>query len=237
MSKLRNQVSLFMDHKGQWGLRRALYWSLMNLAQRTLGLHLHYVSYQSGMRAVLRPKAPKTPDGYQTRLIAPAELMTYADAVPELNVDVVQTANLRGDECVANFYHDELVGWTFNARSRTAVTDQLDALVPNGFRCTYYTWTHPDHRQKRLGGLRIHVLRQARIGRALERSIGWVETHNYPSLLRSYRSPPERRINMGYVGWINLFGREIPFNSRRAKWIGFEFVRKERNRVRQYTEL
>ncbi len=39
---------------------------------------------------------------------------------------------------------------------------------------------------------------------------------------------------MGLCGWITLFGRQIPFNTRRAKWIGFELVRKEDHRRRQY---
>lgn len=237
MSKLGNQIALFRNHRQEWGLRRALYWSLMNLVQRTLGLHLHYVIYRSGIRDVLRPAAPEPPEGYETHLVGPDELLTYADTVADLNVDVVKDALPRGDECAANFYHGQLVGWTFRARSRTLVSGQLDVLVPDGFRYDYYAWTHPDHRQKHLSAMRLHVLRQARRGRPLQRAIGWVETHNYPALLGSYRGPQERVIKMGYVGWISLFGHQIPFNSRRAKWIGFEFVRKEDQRVRQYSEF
>ena len=237
MPKLENQVTLFNSHKQEWGMRRAMYWSLMNLVQRKLGLHLHYVTYRSGIRDVLQPEAPETPEGYETRMVRPDDLLTHTDTVPNLNVDVVEAAHSHRDECVANFYDGQLVGWAFNARSRTPVTDQLDALVPEGFRYSYYTWTHPDHRQKHLSSMRLHILRQARRGRQLERSISWVETHNYPSLLRRYRGPQERRITMGYVGWIDLFGHEFPFNSRRAKWIGFLLVRKEDQRVRKYTEI
>jgi hypothetical protein len=65
--------------------------------------------------------------------------------------------------------------------------------------------------------------------------LSYIETHNYLSLLRRARVPTQRRIPMGMCGWFTLFGREFPFNTRRAKWIGFEFVRKEDERVRRIT--
>lgn len=64
--------------------------------------------------------------------------------------------------------------------------------------------------------------------------ISMAETHNYPSLLHGYRHPRLRGLRMGFCGWITVFGRQIPFNSRRARWIGFEFVRREDHRRRQY---
>jgi hypothetical protein len=39
---------------------------------------------------------------------------------------------------------------------------------------------------------------------------------------------------MGFCGWITIFGRQIPFTSRRARWVGFELVRNDDNRRRQY---
>ena len=39
---------------------------------------------------------------------------------------------------------------------------------------------------------------------------------------------------MGFCGSMTRLGREIPFNSRRARWIGFEIVRKDDPGVRQY---
>ena len=61
-----------------------------------------------------------------------------------------------------------------------------------------------------------------------------METHNYPSLLHGYEHPNSRSLYTGYVGWITLFDRQIPINSRHAKRIGFEFVRKSDPGVRQY---
>jgi hypothetical protein len=66
------------------------------------------------------------------------------------------------------------------------------------------------------------------------RMISYPETHNYPSLLHGSRHPGLRSPRMGFCGWITVFGQQIPFNSRRARWIRIEFVRREDQRCRQY---
>jgi hypothetical protein len=106
--------------------------------------------------------------------------------------------------------------------------------VPAGFRYGYKGWTHPDHRRQNLSRMRGFVRRSCVAKDHQVRTISYIETHNYASLLHSYRSPTLRSIRMGFAGWITLFGRKIPFNSRHARWVGFEFVRKHDPGRRQY---
>ena len=114
------------------------------------------------------------------------------------------------------------------------MTDQLDVLVPPGFRYSYKAWTHPDHTRRNLQKATGFVRRAGPKRTFAERLVSYTETHNYPSLLHGYRHPNRRSLFMGYGGWITVFGTQIPFNSRQARKIGFEFVRRSDQRVRQY---
>jgi hypothetical protein len=179
------------------------------------------------------PTPPAVPPGYVTRLGCKADFVPHIGRVAHLDAEFVERAFAHGDECSLTLYGDELVGFTFCSRSRARVTPQLDVLVPKGFRYVYKEWTHPAHRRRNLARMGSWVRNfQARRPFA-ERSISYVETHNYASLLHAPRNPSEHAIHMGYVGWFTWFGRQIPFNSRKAKWVGLEFVRKDDHRKRQ----
>jgi hypothetical protein len=214
-----------------WGWRRAAYWQLMHGLKKLLGLHVHYVSVEGVSRS--RPK-PEVPPGYDTRLGGKEDFVPFIDKVPSLDAEFVEQAFARGDECTFTMFEGELVAFCFSSRGRTRVTEQLDCLVPSGFRYGYKDWTHENHRRRNLSKM-DKFLRNAFCERpSHERRIVYIETHNYASLLHGYRHPRERDIRMGLVGWIDLFGRQIPFSSGRAKWLGFEFVRREDDRPRQY---
>ncbi len=75
------------------------------------------------------------------------------------------------------------------------MTDQLRLEVPPGFRYGYKNWTHPAHRRRNIANACQHLRKTSR------------------------RFPFEER-SFGYVGWITLFGREVPFRSRHAARLG-----------------
>ena len=229
MSKLAN----FRARKREWGFKRALHWEQMNLLA-TLGIRVHYVDVGASIRQIVGEEEPEVPPGYETRMVDFDDLLAYSERVPDLSQEFLETAFGRGDIGSANFYAGELVGFAFWSYTRARVTDQLDVLVPEGFRYSYKTWTHPNHRRANLSSMRSYVRRRTRRAPHEERVISYTETHNYPSLLHGYRHPRMRGQRMGFCGWITVFGRQIPFNSRRARWVGFEFVRREDERRRQY---
>jgi hypothetical protein len=199
-----------------------------------LGLHVHYVIVGSDMRQIVGEDTPAVVPGYDTRVVGLDELLPYVDQVPDLSREFLETALARGDIGTANFHGGALVGFSFSSCTRVRVTSQLDALIPEGFRYGYKSWTHADHRRANLSRMRGYVRRQTLRSAHEQRSISYIETHNYPSLLHGYRHPRLRSLRMGLSGWITVFGRQVPFNSRRARWVGFEFVRKEDSRRRQY---
>jgi len=224
----------FSCHWREWGAARSGYWLVMRFLARYLGIHVHYVAVGADRIDLSESTPPSTPREYDTRLVGKADLLPYAGRVPGITVDILEQAFEFGDECSASFYEGQLVAYGFIKRSRVIVTQQLDALVPEGFRYGYKAWTHPQHTQRGLARLGAYLRHEGPHIRFEERSVSYIETHNYASLLHSYLPPNKRFIRMGLVGWITLWGRQFPFNSRRAKWLGFEFVRKEDSGSRHY---
>lgn len=229
-----SHVSGFRQRAREWGLKRAVYWQVMHMLAKWLGFRIHRVYVGADRHDLRHVHPPAVPPGYEIRWGRKEDFVPFVGKIPGLDQAFVESAFARGDECSVAFYGDELVNFCFNTRSRARVTDQLDVLVPKGFRYVYKSWTHPDHRRRNLSAMGAFVRNTTREAPFHERSISYVETHNYPSLLRSYRHPSERAIKFGLVGWVTLFGRQIPFNSRKARRIGLEFVRNSDTGRRQY---
>ncbi len=222
-------ISSFVERARYLGARRALYAALMNMLARLIGLHLHHVFINQGIASdgqfVSNP-------AYVNRMVGFDELRSYAGRVEGLDDEFLDFAETNGDVCAASFFGDELVGYDFSSSKRARVNEQLDILVPYGFSYGYKGWTHPDHRRHKLSLARIELKRDKRLGAG----IYYIETHNYPSLMRPYRYPAARRLHMGYIGWVEIFGRLIPFATRRARWIGLEFVVRDDDGHRLYIE-
>jgi GNAT superfamily N-acetyltransferase len=223
----------FRERRASWGLRRALYWQLMQLA-RKLGFRLYYVRVEANVHRLFGESAPALPPEFDTRIDRPSDLLPWAGRVADLDETFLAAAQARGDLCVTNYHDGELVGFAFITHSRAPVSAQLDVLVPKGFQYVYKGWTHPDYRRTNLGKARMYLRHGLLLADPTLRGISYVETHNYPSLLHGYRPPIERSLHLGFCGSLTLFGRERPFNTRRARWIGFELVRRSDPGKRQY---
>ncbi len=216
------------DQARLWGWGRLLYWVLMTVVSK-LGLRVHRVAANP-----LNPERPPVvlAEGYTTRYVEFDELARYVDSNEGLDDDFISMAGGRGDRCIGNFYHGELVGYAFYATERARVTPQLDVLVPKGFRYGYKGWTHPDHRRKKLNKARAQ-LNWPNPGIP----IWYIETHNFQSLLTTFRYPAERPVRMGYIGWFTIAGREFPFSTRVARRVGLRLVRREHDGRFLYTEV
>lgn len=209
----------------EWGWRRALYWQLMHALARGTGFHIHYVHVGADRPDLRYRERPQVPPGYSTRLGQREDFLPFVGRLPSLDREFVDEAFSSGDQCSVTFHRGELVSFCFATRTRARVTEQLEVRVPEGFRYVYKSWTHPDHRRRNLSRMGAFV-RNATGGVPFEeRTISYVETHNYAVLLRN-RHPSDRSIQFGYAGWLTLFGRQVPFRTRKAGWIGFEFSRK-----------
>ena len=218
-----------------WGLPRALYASLMHFLAKRLGFRIHYVFIGANRPDLMATSCPQTPPGYAVRLAKKSDLQPFVcSSKHNLSSDFINNAFANQDECYVVLCNQELVSFSFTTRVAAPVTAQLEIVVPEGFRYAYKSWTDVEHRRNNLSKLRHWVKINSADTPFNERSLFYIETHNYASLLHGYRNPSNRAQRAGVVGWLTLFGREIPFASRTAKWVGFEFRRKDKDHRRQY---
>ena len=147
-SKRRSRFDGFATRRRDWGWRRAIYWQVMHTLARSIGLHVHCIEVSAERRDLWDPNPPEVPAGYITRICTKADLQPFVDTVPDFPPQFFEAAFDRGDECAASFHEENLVAFAFNSRARTLVNNQIDVLIPEGFRYAYKTWTHPDHRRK-----------------------------------------------------------------------------------------
>lgn len=206
----------------------------MHTLARFLGLRISYLFLGSGSGRWSRMAPPVVPEGYDVKMVDLEDLLPYVNSVPDLTETFLQTAFRRGDVCVASFCGSELAGFSFRSTSRASLTDQLDITVPPGFTYTYKTWISADHRQRNLSQIQGYVRHHAIPKDHGARGIWFVETHNYPSLLHSYRYPSDRALIMGFIGWITIFGYQLPITTRRARWLGVDAVRSGQDSQRSY---
>lgn len=207
----------------------------MRLLRGLIGLRLCAIYVGADRPDVLDAEKLGLAEGYCARMCGKEELVPHACSTRLLTEQFLRSEVADDDDCVAAFYEGELVAYKFVTRRRVRVTDQLDALVPDGFRTTYKAWTHPEHRRNNLSNHLSYLMHMACWERNFsERVVWYIETTNYASRLHGHLNPKMWSLRMGYFGWINWFGKEIPFNSRWAKRIGFMVLRKSDSGARYY---
>ncbi|MEM7099928.1 MAG: hypothetical protein AAF541_16795 [Pseudomonadota bacterium] len=218
-----------------WGKHRYFLAALMRTLRRAIGLRFNYVFVGSDRPDFLDANQGALAQGYTSQLCTKSDLVDHASPDNMLTEAFLAEVNWEIHDCAAAFCEGKLVAYKFAARKRVRLTEQLDVIVPTGFRTTYKAWTHPDHRQNNLSYHLSHVLhKHCHAKKFRERTIFYIESTNYASLLHGYLDPRQASLRMGYFGWISVFGRQIPFNSRWAKRIGYYALRKDDTRTRYY---
>ena len=224
-----------MSTNKKWGLRRLLQARLMRMLHRLIGLRLNAIYVGADRPDVMDPEKLGLADGYEARMCSREDLLPHACDAKLLSEEFLHSEMADDDDCAAAFHNGELVAYMFMTRRRVRLTDQLDALVPDGFRTAYKGWTHRDHRRMNLSNHMSYLANMSCWDRDFsERSVWYIETTNYASRLHGHLTPNMWSVRMGYFGWISLFGKEFPFNSRWAKRIGFIALRKTDPGIRCY---
>jgi len=207
------------DARGWRRLTRSGYRRLMVLLQTVMGLRLFLVQLGDDTSKV---EAPQLPEGYRTVACTPADLLDWTEHEYGLSKDFLSESIVRGDRCVANFFHDKLVGYVFVTRSTAPLSGQLEVSIDDRLVYRYKAWTHQDHRRKHLS------MARGRLNKTLfplnpgQRTVSYVDTTNFPSRLVRPEIHPRA---IGYSGYVVIAGREIPFNTPGVKAHGFRIQR------------
>ena len=118
-----------------------------------------------------------------------------------------------------------LAGFRFCTTKRVLVTSQIDIWVPNGFIYAYKAYVLPEHRRKHIDRCNSHVT-DLKVAKTNYRWVWYSRMDNFPQRLNGDTHPNRRALRFGLTGWIKLFGHQIPFSTRSAKWLNVRFLKK-----------
>lgn len=205
------------DDLARWGARRTLHIRLMWLLDRVAGLSLYWVTRRDLSRKAARPADA------EARLATRESLAPYLDDPSYgLSRDYVEAAFARGDVCVALFAEGRLAGYGWVAYRPVPHEGRVWVAFAPGHRFTTNSFTHPDFRGRHLRGSQ-GALDELDRQHGATHSISAIHTHNFASLRADARNGAEI---VGLAGYLELFGRVLPFRSPGAGKHGFRFHRR-----------
>jgi len=212
---LVDAADFFTDYR-TWGLTKTLYARLMRALSRWL---FFCVVELRPLRS--DPNVPTLAPGRRVRVATQEELDTITDdPVYEITKTFIRDSLKRGAYCMAAFDGDTIVSYTWRAFSTAPHVEGLWVEFDRRYRYGYKGFTHPDYRQQGLQNA-ISLLSDAEcIRRGRTHGIGFIETHNYPSLISNHKRGNKR---VGYAGFLRIRGRLFPFRTPGAKRHGFRF--------------
>jgi GNAT superfamily N-acetyltransferase len=160
-------------------------------------------------------------DGISVR-VATGEDLQCAVQAGRLAGDFVEPALARGDICLAAFDGEALIAYVWRSFSAAPHADGLWVQVDMPYWYTYKAYTHPDYRGRRLSGLLTLFGDAVCRDRGYRRGVGFIETHNYPSIRANERLGS---LTVGYAGYLKFGGRAYPFRTPGVKPHTFRFFR------------
>ena len=214
------------EDTNRWGLSRALYLRVMVRLRRWLVVCRIHVRLLSNDPAY----GDELEGDITVRLATREDLLRAAEELPdELTVEFIDASLRRGDLCVGAFDGSILVSFVWRAFT---ATPNEDGLAPHqdeiwvGFekpyRYGYKSFTRPEYRGRHLQDPVARLSDRMCIERGYMYDINSVETHNYPSIA-SVKRHGHRLV--GFAGYLMVWGRVYPFQSRGAKRHTFRFYK------------
>ena len=218
--------NLLADVK-RWGLKRSAFIRVMSMLRRHAGLHIYRVNARP--LSAGRPEA-HLPEGIAVRIVAPDELSRAADD-PELDLDrdFVRDALARGDMAFGAFEGIRLVGYTWRTFSAAPDREGVWVRVSRPYQYSYKAFTRPTHRRKRIHVAITFFADAYLLARGYRFEVGYTEISNFSGIgLADFMG----RLKIGYAGYVNWFGRSIPFRTAVVRKIGVELLdlRREHSR-------
>ncbi len=177
-----------------WGLLKGFYFYLMIALRPCLIVCQIHVRPQSP-----NPKKIDLMEGVVIRLTNAEELISHCqDSILDLNESMIKSAYTRGDICVVALYKGQIVAYVWRAFNNTPHLDGLWVNVKEGYRYGYRAYTRPDFRHKGLQSAVSFYTDKVFYERGIDYGIGFIESHNYNSIL-SHQS--RGSTSVGYAGY------------------------------------
>jgi hypothetical protein len=199
-----------------WGILRSLYALLMDCLRDRLNFSWVVV------RPLQRdPDFPPLAEGREARIASTEELIAAAaDPVNDMNSTWLRKAHDRGELCAAVFEGDKILSYTWRAFGPTPHEQGLEVRFSPQYVYGFYAYTRPECRCQGLQHAADFVSDSRLIEMGYTHGIGFIETHNYPSMISQRKRGAYR---VGYAGYLYLLGRVYTFQSPGAKKHAFGF--------------
>jgi hypothetical protein len=204
-----------------WGWWRTLLARGLDRFQRWLGFHLFRVNVRP-----LRPDTPEpnAPEGITLCVLTMGQLLKAAAADPELDLDAefVQTTLAQGDLVCGAYDGDRLVAYAW--RTSVAAPYYQGLWIKPGYRY-HYAYRHlvlPAYRGKRVhtAMLRLADLESLRRG-----CIAEIDVAPIANLASLGAGLSLGRKQIGFAGYVSVFGRIYSFRTPRVKQFGLVIFR------------
>lgn len=201
----------------RWGWRRTAHKAVMQRLKPWLTLcRVHVRKHDDA-------PVPELPEGMSARIASEDELMAAA-ARPEMGFDPqqIRAALDRGDLCGAVFDGERMVSYVWRSFSTAPHLPHLWVAVEKPYRYGYKGFTHPDYRGRRLLDAATRVTERVCLERGFTHGVGFIETHNYASVVSDLRRGNRC---VGWAGYLTVFGRTWPFRTPGVRASSFRFYR------------
>jgi hypothetical protein len=175
---------------------------------------VHYLSMKCVWIAVpaMTQRALINSAGYTIRFLEPRELVEFSSQREyEIPGDFLQSAILRGDDCVGVLDGNTLISYGWYSRCPTAVNDDLVLHFDPAYVYMYKGFTHPKYRGRHLSDLVMAFALQEYANRGNKGLVSFAESHNWPSLKALYGMGCK---DLGTIHSIRLFGKYFVSHSR-----------------------
>ncbi len=151
-------------------------------------------------------------NGVSIRMATRDDLIRAAHEMPkQLGFRFLEDALARGDICLAAFHDETMVAFIWRSFTRVPHADGLWVEVEWPYRYGYKAYTKPDFRGQGLSGWLSRLGDEVCLDKGFRYGVGFVETHNYPSIKADLRVGGRM---VGYAGYLKLFGKAYPFRTR-----------------------
>jgi GNAT superfamily N-acetyltransferase len=210
--------SRFRQDAQRFGWRRALVGHGFGFLRRRFGVHVCHVR---GRALGASPDADSIAPGITIRPLD-AFALANAAAEPALGIDPEFAAQslARGDIPFGAFDGERLVGYLFYATGCAPHVDGIWVRVDPDCRYGYKGYTRPDYRGRRINVALSLASEQHFIERGITRHLGFVDASNLASIATG---APKGNTVYGYAGYLQWFGRILPFRTAGARRVGFGF--------------
>jgi len=203
----------------RWGPLKTLYFYITRFCEKYLWLNGSLCLIFSD----LFPDDDDCDTQNPSRVLTNDEVMAYSHDNPELDMSpkMVSAALARGDYCVGTIIHGQLVSYAWRSLKGAPHTDKLWVRVGPGSSYSYKSFTLPEFRGKHVANRRKFCGIERMRRRGIKDKQSFIISTNFSSLQGTKRDGSK---HLGYIAYIQLFGKIFLYHSPGVKKAGFRFL-------------